>query len=83
MVCSLILLFLTKQDSDEQLFAFNNSPLPKITNCGEVCASQLVPLRHKPWEEDDDENPKSLNGYWELGILNVDVLKEKSEGKNT
>ena len=25
-----------------------SSTLPKIANCGEVCASQLVPLRHKP-----------------------------------
>ena len=31
------------------------SPLPKIANYGEVCASQLVPLRHKPREEDDDD----------------------------
>ena len=31
------------------------APLPKIANCGEVCASQLVPLRHKPREDDDDE----------------------------
>ena len=31
-----------------------SSPLPKIANCGEVCASQLVPLRHKPWEDDDE-----------------------------
>ena len=28
-------------------------PLPKIANCGEVCASQLEPLRHKPREDDD------------------------------
>ena len=31
------------------------SPQPKIANCGEVCASQLVPLRHKPQEDDDNE----------------------------
>ena len=33
-----------------------SSPLPKIANCGEVCASQLVPLRHKPRENDDDDD---------------------------
>ena len=32
-----------------------HAPLPKIANCGEVCASQLVPLRHKPREDDDDD----------------------------
>ena len=32
------------------------SPLPKIANCGEVCASQLIPLRHKPREDDDDDD---------------------------
>ena len=32
-----------------------SSPLPKIANCGEVCANQLVPLRHKPREDDDDD----------------------------
>ena len=30
------------------------SPLPEIANCGEVCASQLVPLRHKTREDEDD-----------------------------
>ena len=32
------------------------SPLAKIANCGEVCASQLVSLWHKPREEDDDDD---------------------------
>ena len=32
-----------------------SSPLPKIANCGEVCTSQLVPLWHKPREDDDDD----------------------------
>ena len=27
-----------------------------IANCGEVLASQLVPLRHKPREDDDDDD---------------------------
>ena len=30
------------------------TPLPKIANCGELCARQLVPLRHKPGEDDDE-----------------------------
>ena len=29
------------------------SPLPKIANCGGVCASQLVLLRYKPRKDDD------------------------------
>ena len=29
-------------------------PLAKIANCREVCASHLVPLRHKPQEDDDE-----------------------------
>ena len=36
------------------------SPLPKIANCGEVCASQLVTLRHQP-REDDDDDPSTIN----------------------
>ena len=32
------------------------SPLPKIANCGDVCACQLIPLRHKPREVDDDDD---------------------------
>ena len=32
-----------------------SSPMPKIANCGEVCARQLVPLRHRPREDDDDD----------------------------
>ena len=41
------------------------SPLPKIANCGEVCVSQLVPLRHKPREDDDDDDgfEHTLHGY--------------------
>ena len=39
-----------------------SSPLPKIANCGEVCASQLVPLRHKP-REDDDESGLTLDMF--------------------
>ena len=37
------------------------SPLPKTDNCGEVCASQLVPLRHKPREDDDDDDIYQMN----------------------
>ena len=35
------------------------SLLPKTANCGEVCASQLVPLWHKPREDDDDDSSQS------------------------
>ena len=30
-----------------------SSKIFHVFNCGEVCASQLVPLRHKPREDDD------------------------------
>ena len=39
------------------------SPLPKIAKCGEVCASQLVPLRQKPREDYDDESTQLVPGY--------------------
>ena len=41
-----------------QILLDYSSPLPKIANCGEVCASQLVPLRHKLRE---DKQPFSEN----------------------
>ena len=36
------------------------SPLPKIANCGAVCASQLVPLQYKPQEDDDGDDYEKL-----------------------
>ena len=44
-----------------------SSRLPKIANCGEVCASQLAPLWHKPREDDDDEYRNNYVGTQEMG----------------
>ena len=45
------------------------SPLPKIAKCGEVCASQLVPLRNKPREDDNDDDViLFIFFYRDLGI---------------
>ena len=38
------------------------SPLPKIADCGEICASQLVPIRHKPREDDDCDDDDQSEG---------------------
>ena len=46
-----------KRSHTISIYLIPSSPLPapKIANCGEVCTSQLVPLRHKPPEEEDDD----------------------------
>ena len=48
-----------------------SSPLPKIANCGEVCASQLVPLRPKPREDDDDDSSKDLKLRGVISIIST------------
>ena len=53
----------------------------QIANCGEVCASQLVLLRHKPREDDDDCNMiLNTNIYIDLAmnmILTIFVYRHK------
>ena len=52
-----------------------SSPLLKIANCGEVCASPLVPLRHKPREDDDDDYDDDM---YNIHILFVRERSQKS-----
>ena len=49
------------------------SPLPKIANCGEVCASQLVPLLHKTRKDDDDDDDLQGRFYPSTKIIFIAV----------